>query len=233
LVQINLQRLCRRLDYTFHNIRLLKQALTHCSAGGDNNERFEFLGDSILNFVIAHQLFVLFPNLTEGELSRLRASLVKGDHLAELATAIGLGDFLYLGQGELKTGGFRRTSILADAFEAVIAAVFFDGGMSEAEALIKRLFHDDLQLQALENTLKDSKTLLQEYLQSKKLPLPHYGLLKIEGEEHNQIFHVYCAVQGVAMKAAGLGGSRRKAEQEAARVLLAHIKSTNPSHFSK
>jgi len=220
LIQINLQRLCRRIDYTFRDMSLLKQALTHCSAGIKNNERFEFLGDSILNFVIAHELFLLFPHHTEGELSRLRATLVKGDCLAEIALELGLGDFLYLGQGELKTGGFRRASILADAFEALIAAVFLDTGIEPAQTLIKKFYESRLNKDNLLNTLKDSKTLLQEFLQARKFALPVYELVKITGEEHDQIFHVSCVVSGFDYVATGSDATRRKAEQKAAKDLL-------------
>ncbi len=216
--------MCQRLDYTFTNENLLKQALTHCSAGSENYERFEFLGDSILNFVIAHELFALFPKKTEGELSRLRAYLVKGECLAEIGAEIALGDFLYLGQGELKTGGFRRASILADAIEALIAAVFLDGGLDKSAALIKKLFASRLKKDALQNNIKDFKTVLQEYLQSKKRELPEYNLLKTEGNEHEQIFHVACSIRGFARATHGKGPNRRKAEQDAAEKMLQFIK---------
>lgn len=225
MVQNNLPRLCRRLGYEFQNIAFLKQALTHCSAGVDNNERFEFLGDSILSFVIANALFERFPNENEGQLSRLRSFLVRGDMLADIAMELELGDFLYLGQGELKSGGFRRASTLADALEAIIAAVFFDGGMSASQALILRLYRSRLdQKNVLQNTLKDSKTQLQEFLQAQKLALPDYTLVKIEGEEHDQVFHISCAVSGIKKITSGMGISRRKAEQQAAGLLLTYLK---------
>lgn len=224
MIKKNLPRLCQRLDYTFTNQNLLKQALTHCSAGSENYERLEFLGDSILSFVIANELFELFPRSTEGELSRLRAYLVKGECLAEIGLEIGLGDFLYLGQGELKTGGFRRASILADAMEALIAAVFLDGGLDKAAALIKKLFCSRLKKEALQNNIKDFKTVLQEYLQSKKMPLPEYNLLKTEGDEHEQIFNVSCSVRGLGQATHGRGSTRRKAEQEAAERMLHYVK---------
>lgn len=216
--------MCQRLDYTFTNQNLLKQALTHCSAGSENYERLEFLGDSILSFVIANELFVLFPKSTEGELSRLRAFLVKGECLAEIGMEIGLGDYLYLGQGELKTGGFRRSSILADAMEAVIAAVFLDGGLEKSAAVIKKLFCSRLKKDALQNNIKDFKTVLQEYLQAQKKPLPEYTLLKTEGDEHEQIFHVTCSVKGLGQASQGKGSTRRKAEQEAAEKMLRYVK---------
>ena len=224
MVQKNLHRLCRRIDYTFINEKFLKQALTHRSAGNDNYERFEFLGDSILNFVIANELFHLFPQTPEGELSRLRAHLVKGERLAEIAADIGLGDYLYLGQGELKSGGFRRESILADALEAVIAAVYLDGGLDKAIAVIKKLYDTLLNQDGLQNNTKDFKTRLQEYLQSKKSALPEYTLYKTSGDEHEQIFHVKCSIYGVKQVFYGAGSTRRKAEQEAAEKMLQHVK---------
>ena len=221
--------MCQRLDYTFSDPKLLKQALTHCSAGSINYERLEFLGDSILNFVIAKELFILFPRNSEGELSRLRAYLVKGECLAEIGIEIGLGEYLYLGQGELKTGGFRRESILADALEALIAAVFLDGGFEEAVILIKKLFCSRLKQESLQNNIKDFKTSLQEYLQSKKMPLPTYKLLHTEGDEHAQIFHVLCSVKGIEQASHGKGSTRRKAEQEAAETMLQCVKSRKNS----
>lgn len=224
-IQNNLDRLCRRLGYEFVNLELLKQALTHCSAGIKNNERFEFLGDSILSFVIANVLFERFPDESEGQLSRLRSFLVKGDMLAEIALELQLGDYLYLGQGELKSGGFRRASILADALEAVIAAVFFDGGIEASRELIFRLYATRLaDKNMLQNNIKDSKTQLQEFLQAEKYPLPEYVLLKVEGEEHKQVFYISCSVKGVEKVTEGSGDNRRKAEQQAAMVLLQFLK---------
>lgn len=222
MIQVDLERLCRRLGYKFKKIAHLKQALTHCSVGSVNNERYEFLGDSILSFVIAHALFKRFPDQSEGQLSRLRAFLVKGEMLAEIANEISLGDYLYLGQGELKSGGFRRASILADALEAIIAAVFLDGDFAESEKLILMLYQSRLEDENLNNNLKDAKTQLQEYLQAKKSPLPEYSLLKIEGEEHEQLFYVNCKVKGKTTL--GCGNNRRKAEQQAAQLLLQQLK---------
>ncbi|KTD23567.1 ribonuclease III [Legionella lansingensis] len=224
MVPKDLQRLSRRLGYTFKNPAFLKQALTHCSAGVLNNERFEFLGDSILSFIIAYALFEKFPEETEGQLSRLRAFLVKGEMLAEIAAELELGDCLFLGQGELKSGGFRRASILADALEAVIAAVFLDGGLEASKDLVLKLYCSRLEDDSLQDNLKDSKTQLQEYLQAVKKPLPEYSLIKIEGEEHEQVFHVACKISGVKMPAIGIGPNRRKAEQEAAKLLLQQLK---------
>ncbi len=224
MISNNLDRLCRRLNYQFNRIDLLKQALTHRSASNDNNERLEFLGDSILSFVIANALCERFTDENEGHLSRLRSYLVKGERLAEIAMELQLGDYLYLGQGELKSGGFRRASILADALEAIFAAVFLDGGIAASQQLILALYESRLNDNALKNTLKDAKTQLQEFLQATKLPLPDYVLTHIEGEEHNQIFHITCSIPGVSKKALGLGSNRRQAEQEAAKALLDHLK---------
>lgn len=218
--KVDLDRLCRRLGYSFQDLKLLKRALTHRSYGQDNNERLEFLGDSILNFVIAHDLFNRFPQQTEGELSRLRSFLVKGQTLAEVGLELQLGDYLLLGQGELKSGGFRRESILADAMEAIFAALYFDGGIEASKTCILRLYHTRLEDNNLRDTLKDPKTQLQELLQSLKKSLPEYTLLQVEGEEHDQVFHVACSVSGYLQKTEGKGNNRRKAEQEAAKLFL-------------
>jgi len=219
-----IRRLCKQLGYEFNNPAYLKRALTHCSAGILNNERLEFLGDSILSSVIAHALFERFPEHTEGQLSRLRSHLVKGEMLALLAQDINLGDYLFLGPGELKSGGFRRASILADALEAVFAAIFLDGGFEVAKRVILHLFQSKLEDPALQSTLIDAKTQLQEYLQAQKLPLPIYTLNKILGEEHEQLFCVTCDVLKPKNTAQGQGDTRRKAEQEAARLLLDQLK---------
>lgn len=223
MIHNDIERLCRRLGYCFKSPALLKQALTHRSAGSNNNERFEFLGDSILGFVIASLLFEKFPDKTEGQLSRLRASLVRGEMLANIAAELDLGDHLYLGQGEMKSGGFRRASILADALEAVVAAVYLDSGMEEARNLIIRFYQSRLEDDLLSENLKDHKTLLQEYLQSKKRPLPEYQLIRVEGEEHEQIFFVSCKVSGVKKMTEGHASNRRKAEQQAAEAMLNHL----------
>lgn len=223
-IQNNQARLCRRLDYEFKTPAFLKQALTHCSAGSANNERFEFLGDSILGAVISHALFEQYPNQNEGQLSRLRASLVKGDTLATIALELELGDCLYLGQGELKTGGFRRASILADALEALFAAVFFDSGFAAAQHVILHLYRTRLDNPELNSTLKDGKTQLQEYLQSQKRSLPEYTLTKVTGDEHEQLFYVTCSVPGLKQVTKGQGETRRKAEQIAAMQLLEILK---------
>ncbi len=215
-----LDRLYRTLGYSFKNPRYLTQALTHCSAAVKNNERLEFLGDAILSFVIANALYAQYPDFTEGELSRLRAYLVKGDMLAEIALELQLGDFLHLGQGELKSGGFRRASILTDALEAVFAAICLDGGLPASEATILRIYQTRLHDPTLRLNLKDPKTMLQEYLQAKKRTLPEYILTHMTGEEHDQTFHVRCEVAGIPEATLGQGDTRRKAEQQAAQQLL-------------
>lgn len=218
------KRLGLRLGYEFKNKALLKQALTHRSAGNINNERFEFLGDSVLSFVIANALFERFPEYSEGDLSRLRSYLVKGEMLAIIATEIELGDYLYLGPGELKSGGFRRASILADTLEAIVAAVFLDSGFNACQQVILRLFNARLTDKNLYDNLKDAKTQLQEYLQAQKHPLPEYTLTKIEGDEHEQQFHIVCAVRSLQLAAEGQGSNRRSAEQNAAKQLLQQLK---------
>lgn len=218
-----LERLCRALDYQFSTMALLKQALTHRSAHIKNNERFEFLGDSILSMVISRQLFDQYPEYSEGQLSRLRSHLVKGETLATIAQELQLGDYLYLGQGELKSGGFRRPSTLADALEAIFAAIFFDGGIEAAQRIILRLYNTRLTNPDSNSTFKDAKTQLQEYLQSKKAPLPQYTLLNVTGEEHEQTFQVQCKILTPAMTAQGSAETRRKAEQLAAMQLLQNL----------
>lgn len=224
-MKVNLERLCRRLNYQFNRIAYLKQALTHCSVGSDNYERFEFLGDSILSFVIANELFHRFPMQSEGQLSRLRSFLVRGEMLVELAKEIDIGDFLFLGQGELKSGGFRRASILSDAMEAVFAAIFLDGGLEPAKKVILGLYQSRLEDPHLNDCLKDAKTQLQEFLQAEKIALPEYALTKVEGDEHNQIFYITCSVDGSKQKTFGQGSNRRKAEQLAAKEMLDLLRS--------
>lgn len=223
-MKIDLERLCRRIDYQFKKPAFLKQALTHCSVGSENYERFEFLGDSILSFVIANELFHRFPSQSEGHLSRLRSFLVRGDMLVEIAREISLGDFLFLGQGELKSGGFRRASILSDALEAVFAAVFFDGGVDAAKDVILKLYRSRLEDPNLNDCLKDSKTKLQEYLQAEKIALPEYALVKVEGDEHDQVFYVTCTVDIAKKVTEGHGSNRRKAEQLAAKEMLEQLR---------
>ena len=220
--KLNFERLTLKLGYQFNDIRLLHEALTHRSVAGGNNERLEFLGDSIVNFIIAEALYQKFPLAKEGELSRLRANLVKGDTLAKVAKEIGLGDCLKLGIGELKSGGFRRISILADALEAIIAAIYLDSDFNACAAVVAKLFDKRLNDVKIDASLKDAKTQLQEFLQAKKLPLPDYEVERIEGDAHDQTFYMYCRVSSLNEQSKGSGMSRRKAEQEAAMKLL-HI----------
>ncbi|NOY63376.1 MAG: ribonuclease III [Gammaproteobacteria bacterium] len=212
----DLNRFACKLNYDYADITLLESALTHRSVGSDNNERLEFLGDAILGLVIANELYRRFPKASEGDLSRLRSSLVKGDTLAVLATELQMGDYLRLGSGEMKSGGFRRNSILAGALEAVICSVFLDGGYPCCYELICNLYKVPLESISLRHNLKDPKTRLQEYLQSKKRPLPTYCVVSVEGQAHDQQFEVQCLVDGMADSAYGKGNSRRKAEQQAA-----------------
>lgn len=211
------QRLQQALGYTFARPDLLTQALTHRSYGAVNNERIEFLGDSVLNCSVARALYDAFPDLSEGSLSRLRANLVRQETLAEIAAALKLGDSLRLGEGELKSGGFRRPSILADALESLFGAIFLDAGFDEAERVIRRLFDPLLAQIDPRASGKDAKTQLQEMLQSRRLPLPDYRLLGTEGEAHDQSFIVECVLTKPALSTRGVGKSRRAAEQEAAR----------------
>lgn len=215
-----ISELARKLGYTFQDESRLELALTHRSCGKKNNERLEFLGDSILNFVIAEELFKRFPQAREGQMSRLRAQLVKGETLAHIARELKLGDFLRLGSGELKSGGFRRDSILADAVEAVIGAIYTDSDMATVRPYILAWYEQRLDALDLNESLKDSKTRLQEFLQSRQSPLPEYELVKVEGEAHAQTFYIRCHVQLMDQPTDGVGNSRRQAEQEAARLAL-------------
>jgi ribonuclease-3 len=214
------------LGYEPRDPALFRAALTHRSAPGPNNERLEFLGDAVLNLVVAHHLFAAFPAATEGDLSRLRARIVSGEPLAEVAASLKLGEALQLGSGELKTGGFRRQSILADALEAVCGALYLDGGLAAAERVIARLFEPRIAALPAPHELKDAKTRLQEYLQSRGLMLPRYRVERVEGEAHEQTFHVSCEVPALRLAAEGRGSSRRRAEQEAAERILAAIGSS-------
>ena len=222
---VSLDKLCGHLCYQFKNIKTLELALTHRSVSNKNNERLEFLGDAILGSVVAELLFQRFPRASEGELTRLRASLVKGETLAEIGLELSLGDYLKLGSGELKSGGFRRASILACGVEAIIGGVSLDGGYDAARALIKRLLKSRLDSASPDAVSKDPKTLLQEYLQGRKLPLPVYELLRVDGEAHEQLFFIECRIEGMDEPVPGSGNSRRKAEQIAAK--LAYDKLTN------
>ncbi|WP_233842964.1 ribonuclease III [Dyella sp. 2HG41-7] len=210
------------LDYPFRDPALAALALTHRSAGRPNNERMEFLGDALLGAIVAEMLYETHPKAAEGEMSRLRAQLVNGQALASLARELELGDQLKLGSGELKSGGFRRDSILADAFEALVAAVYLDGGFEACRETVRALFVD--RVAALPRSSKDAKTRLQEWLQGQGWPLPQYELVATEGEEHARVFEVNCVVtEPVAVVAPGRGSSRRLAEQDAAEVVLTRL----------
>ncbi len=218
-------RLLKNLGYSFKDPRLLKCALTHRSAGSRNNERLEFLGDAILGYAIAAELYNRFPKASEGILSRLRSSLVKGETLAELARGLQLGDHLLLGSGELKSGGFRRDSILAGALESVMGAIYLDGGYEACCRWIIKLYENRLDSISPDVNLKDPKTRLQEYLQSKKMGLPQYTIVSIDGQAHDHLFHVECSVNELDLNVKGSGFSRRKAEQNAAQKILEAIES--------
>ena len=216
----SLARLERKLGYHFKDQDLMVLALTHRSFAGRNNERLEFLGDSILNFVAAEALFERFTQAREGQLSRLRARLVKGETLAVLARGFDLGEYLRLGSGELKSGGFRRESILADALEALIGAIYLDAGMDVARERVLAWLEGELQSLTLVDTNKDPKTRLQEFLQSRSCELPRYEVVDIQGEPHCRTFVVECQITLLNDKTLGQGGSRRIAEQVAAAAAL-------------
>lgn len=219
----DLARLQRALGYEFDDQQLLSTALTHCSAVGQNNERLEFLGDSILNHIIAEALYQRFPSATEGELSRMRASLVKGDTLAEVAIELQLGEDLRLGIGERRSGGYRRSSILADALEAVAGAILLDSDVDQCRRCVLAWFSPRLQQLSLGAADKDPKTRLQEYMQGRNNPLPKYELVSVQGDDHEQQFHVACRLSKPCLVVAGVGASRRKAEQNAATSALERL----------
>jgi len=224
--QIAVEKLERKIGYGFSNREYLVQALTHRSMGGSHYERLEFLGDSLLGMFIAEALYNQFPKSSEGDLSRMRATLVRGQTLAELAREFELGDHLRLGPGELKSGGFRRDSILADAVEAIIAAVYLDSGIDACKTLVLKWYQERLQNIEPGNSQKDPKTQLQEWLQGRRLPLPVYEVLEVTGQAHNQKFTMSCQVEGIEQQLIGCGTSRRKAEQDAAQKTLEIINAT-------
>ena len=217
------QRLQQALGYTFARPELLAQALTHRSYGALNNERLEFLGDSVLNCSVARTLYDAFPDLPEGSLSRLRANLVRQETLAEIAATLKVGDSLRLGEGELKSGGFRRPSILADALESLFGAIFLDAGFDTAQRVVRGLFDPLVAQIDPKASGKDPKTQLQEILQSRRLPLPDYQLIDTQGEAHDQSFIVECVLTKPVLSTRGVGKSRRAAEQEAARLACAAL----------
>jgi ribonuclease-3 len=213
---VDRERLQHRIGYTFGRAELLSQALTHRSHGVPHNERLEFLGDSVLNCVIAAELFLRFGRLTEGDLSRLRANLVRQEALHQVAQGLALGEHLRLGEGELKSGGSARPSILADAFEALVGAVFLDGGFAAARETIRRLYEPLLAGLDPKTLGKDPKTLLQELLQARRIALPQYSVVATQGAAHNQQFEVECLIAELSVRTLGSGGTRRAAEQDAA-----------------
>lgn len=215
--------LLQALGRGFADSGLLELALTHRSVGGRNNERLEFLGDALINACVAEALFLRHPDLEEGDLSRLRASLVNQETLAEVARELDLGSQLTLGPGELKSGGFRRASILADTLEAVVGAVFLDAGFEAARLVTLKLLDSRLSAPLSTEELKDAKTRLQEVLQARDMPLPVYAVESVRGEPHKQTFRVSCSIEPLQVRTEGEAGSRRAAEQDAARHALAEI----------
>lgn len=228
-----LDPLSRAFGHRFSDRALLEIALTHRSAGPLHNERLEFLGDALLGLIVAEELYRRFPKANEGQLTRLRASLVKKDSLADLARQLDLGSLLRLGEGERKTGGWHRDSTLANALEALIGAIYLDAGLETCRERVVALFGEHLA-DALPDTLqKDPKTELQEWLQSRRQALPTYEVVSIEGESHHQVFTVRCFCPGAATPVVGQGSSRRRAEQEAARKLLEGLHRPSSTHPQK
>ncbi len=213
------------LKYDFNNLQLLKDALTHSSFAKNNNERLEFLGDSILNFIVSNKLCQDFPDATEGELTRMRAFLVRGTMLAEIAREFQLGEYLFLGASEYKTGGHQRDSILEDALEAIIAVIYIDSNIDVASQVILGWYKDRIKLLVHEDfKKKDPKTELQEYLQAKKTELPVYNITKTTGDSHQKFFYVTCNIKMINKDTSGTGSSRKDAEQDAAAKMLVAIK---------
>jgi len=221
----SLRKLENGIGYCFKDAGIARQALTHRSADRHNNERLEFLGDAILGFLIAEELSVRFPDAPEGELSRMRARLVNQQNLADIAAAVGIGELLILGPGELKSGGRQRASILADAMEAVLGALYQDGGLEACRDCVLRLFEGQFLTQISTELHKDAKTQLQETLQARGLPVPRYEVLAVEGTDHEQIFVVSCRVIPLQQATVGRGRNRRLAEQDAAAQALNAIES--------
>ena len=217
------QALCTQLQISFNDAILLQQALTHRSASSRNNERLEYLGDAILSFVIAEDLFIRFPDAKEGKLSRMRASLVKGVTLAEIARELNLGEVLILGQGELKSGGYRRESILADTVEAIFGALYLDSGLEAVKTLILRLYQERLQAINVNQIVKDAKTQLQELLQSRQHPLPVYSVKEVKSANNQIIFEASCHIEILDKIIVAQGTSHRKAEQKSAERVLTMI----------
>lgn len=220
MLEEKLRQLSRTLGYSFKKLDLLQAALTHRSRGGAHNERLEYLGDSLLNFTIAAELYQRFPKVREGDLTRMRAFLVRGETLAYIARDLYLGDYLNLGVGEQKSGGHMRDSILADAVEAIIGAIYLDAGVEVARSRILAWYSARLDALVIKGPQKDAKTRLQEYCQARRLPLPHYQVIKIEGDAHEPIFKIQCVVISLNEPNWGVANNRRKAEQAAAEAAL-------------
>ena len=220
-----MEKLQKNIDYHFSDAALLKQALTHRSVNNNNNERLEFLGDSILGCVISHELYLRFPLVDEGQLSRLRSSLVRGQTLAKLAKTLNLSENLVLGQGELKSGGFRRESIQADAFEAILGAIFLDSDYLTVSAVILKLYDGLLNEASPDDSLKDFKTQLQELLQKKGRSLPMYELIKTKGQDHNAVFYVSCNIKEFNLSVEENAKSIKRAEQACAESILGSLSS--------
>lgn len=221
--------LAARLQHAFERPELLRLALTHRSHSSDNNERLEFLGDALLNLIIAEALYRRFPELREGALSRLRATLVRGETLAEIAREFQLGQLLLLGAGEKRSGGEERESILADAMEAIVAAIYLDAGMDSAAAAVGAWYAGRLAKLNPAVTHKDAKTELQEFLQARRCALPNYIVIDVSGDQHRQRFEVQCEADGLLAPVTGKGASRRTAEQQAARAALQRLRATEKS----
>ncbi len=222
-----LDALQQRLGHRFAQPRLMQRALTHRSFGADHNERLEFLGDAVLSAAISALLYERFAGSDEGDLTRVRAHLVREDSLHRVALTLGLPDVLRLSDGEARGGGAQRPSILADALEALIGAVYLDGGFEPAAAMVRRLFGDLIAGTDADSWSKDAKTELQEWLQARKLPVPAYSIVAVRGQAHAQTFHVECAVAALGLAERGEGRSRRAAEQEAARRMLESLKASD------
>lgn len=217
------RKLLIAVDYKFTDASLLQQALTHRSASKKHNERLEFLGDAVLGLVIAQRVYEKFPGLPEGKLTRMRSNLVKGETLAKIARELDLGALIKLGPGEMKSGGRRRDSILADSVEALLGSIYIDDGLEAVTTAIDRLFEERINALDPDVQIKDNKTQLQEYLQGKQLELPEYKVNNIDGKDHAQTFTVLCNVTALNMQQTGVGKSRRIAEQEAAKLILENL----------
>lgn len=216
-------QLAKALGYQFLDLELLERALSHRSIGSANNERLEFLGDSILSFIVAEALYIKFPAVSEGVLSRLRASLVRGETLAEIGREFDLGEYLLLGEGELKSGGFRRASILADTVEAILGAIYLEAGMDECKQAILRWFASRLEKVSPEVTVKDAKTRLQEFMQERKKPLPCYEVVRLLGESHSPEFEVSCSIGRGFSCTTAIASNKRNAEKLAAQKMLGQL----------